>query len=125
MAGVREQLAEAFGLDAAGQSLVDLTMQAQGVANAYSRNTEVGLGAKVVGRPTGNASEASQDATQAPASKPADTEAVDPILASVAAAQSRSELKTLRAENQQAFTDNPEYLLAWKTRGKALPAGGN
>jgi hypothetical protein len=88
-------------------------------------NVRQGLGAKVLGKPTGNTAEAAQDAAQAPASKPADTEAVDTILAAIEAAQSRAELKTLRAENQQAFTDNPEYLAAWKSKGKSLPVEGN
>lgn len=122
-ASIIEQLAEAFQLDADGQSLIELTMQAQGIANTFSRNPDVGLGAKTVG---GKAAEKPQEAAEVPAKEAPAQEAEDPILAAIAASQSRTELKTLRAENQQAFNDNPEYLAAWKARGKELPAtGGN
>lgn len=116
---VREQLAEAFGLDG-DQPLIALTMQAQGVANTYSRNADVGLGAKTLGKSAGKAAEKPQEAAEAPASEAPAQEAEDPILASLKAAESRAELKTIRAEHQELFTEGSEYLAAWKARGREV-----
>lgn len=115
-----EQIAQAFQLDADGQSLIELTMQAQGIANTFSRNPDVGLGAKTVGKSTPSSAQKPQEAAQAPASEAADTEPEDGLLAALQGAQSRAELKTIRAENQQAFNDDPKYLDAWKARGREV-----
>ena len=123
VAAVREMILEAFGIDDEGQTLFDLTMQAQGLANSVSRNPDVGLGAKVLGKPAGKAAEKPQESAEAPAKEAPAQEAEDPILAALKAATTLDEVKTIRAENQQAFADNADYLAAWKARGRAIKNG--
>lgn len=123
-AKIAEQIKEVFDLPIDGVPLYELTQQATELFKATS-NVRQGLGIKTVGKTTGAAPEASQVAAEAPATQAAAPAAEDPLLAALKGAQSRAELKTLRAENQAAFNENPEYLATWKSRGKELPAGGN
>ena len=120
-AAVAEQIRETFGIAPSDVPLDELVQEATGLWKATS-NVRQGLGAKVVGKPTGSTAEAAQDAAQAPASPKAEEKAEDPILFALKTATTLDEVKTVRAENQQAFTDNPDYLAAWKARGREIKA---
>lgn len=123
--GVKEMIAETFGISVEGLSLADAVINAQHFASGLGAVSQ-GLGGTVLGA---KASEGSSDVwAQAAAARggttPATEEkpAVDPILEQIENANNVADLQQIWAENQAAFNSNATYMDAYKAKGKSFTA---
>lgn len=131
VAGVKEMVAEAFGLEVGDLSLVDVTINAQRVASGLG-NVAHGLGGTVLSKGPAESSQApetpandvwAQAAAAQGGSAPApqtEKAPADPILSAIDGCGSIPELQQVWAENQAAFNGNPAYMDAYKAKGRSL-----
>lgn len=126
---VREDIIAAFGFD--GESVADLTL-AELVVNAKQAAHGTGrvasqLGGRVISQGQAKPAAPTEEdawskAEQEPAA-PAEPE-VNPLYAEIEKQPSVAALQRLWAENKDAFTAEPELMVAYKVKGKALSSAG-
>jgi hypothetical protein len=143
---VKAQIIEAFGMESSAndRTLLDLQNEATKMFKAVNMiGGQLGgtvLNSGKAAAPAAAATPASQSApvedkggndvwAKAAESGPpwkteeeekAEAQAKDPILAALEGCQTVAEVQQVWAENQTAFNTNPEYMSAYKARGKAL-----
>lgn len=133
-AKIREQIIEVFQIEnGADRPLYDLINEATDLFKA-SATVSQNLGGRVLDKGNGQSlpvgssfgggdrggdvwSQAAAAQQQAPQETKED---VDPILAALENCKSVAEVQQVWAENQGAFNSNPDYMAAYKAKGKAL-----
>lgn len=138
---LKAKIGAAIGVEHEGLTLMEVTINAQRVASGLGAVAH-GLGGKVLSSgpaPAEKAAEAPQEASKSIAestagdvwsqanSEPAEEKGSpeedkdkDPILEFIAACTDVKDLQQYWAENQAAFNSNPDYMAAYKAKGKAL-----
>jgi hypothetical protein len=134
-AKIREQIIEVFEIEnGADRPLYDLINEATDLFKA-SATVSQNLGGRVLSQ--GNGEQQQQPASsggsgdvwaQAAAAKGEQApqqeakEDKDPLLGVIESCKTVAEVQQVWAENQAAFNDNPDYMAAYKAKGKALSA---
>lgn len=136
-AKIREQLCEVFEIEnGADRPLYDLINEATDLFKA-SATVSQNLGGRVLSQGNGGGEQQASSGeggdvwAQAAAAKQGQSQQqeqqsqesdVDPILAALENCKSVAEVQQVWAENQSAFNSNPDYMAAYKAKGKALSA---
>lgn len=144
-AKIREQICEVFQIEAGDRPLYDLINEATDIFKS-SATVSSGLGGRVLDSGKGSslpqgssfgggdrandtggdvwaqaaAKQGQQQQQQPAAEQQKSEEDVDPILAALENCKSVAEVQQVWAENQSAFNSNPDYMAAYKAKGKAL-----
>lgn len=136
---VKDQIIEVFDLDAAAKErpLYDIVNEATKLFKAVnavggqlggtvlSKGNDVRPGgaaeqAKPEGGTDGVWAQAEGNTSTTPPWEEEKKDDVDPILAALENCKTVADVQQIWAENQSAFNSNPDYMSAYKTRGKAL-----